>query len=58
MSAIQVVKMDKSILNYFFSEMNLDNTSYDFRELKLQEFKRELEKSLNNGAAKKEIEWI
>lgn len=58
MGAIQVVKIDKSILNYFSYEMNLGNTTYDYRELKLREFKQELEKALNTGVGTKEIEWI
>lgn len=58
MSQIQVVKIDKSILNYFFEERGLQNESREFRDIKIKEFKEQLEKALQTGAATKEIEWV
>lgn len=58
MSAIQIVKIDESILQYFFEEMGMQNESEQYRQVKLNEFKRELTKALNTGVGTKEIKWI
>ena len=56
--AKQIVKMDKSILNYFKMVMNFDNESEEYKEITEKEFKEELTKSLNCGVATKEIVWV
>jgi hypothetical protein len=55
---IQVVKIDNSILEYFKMVMDFDNESKEYRDITINEFKYELEKSLNCGAATKKIEWV
>jgi hypothetical protein len=55
---IQVVKMDSSILDYFKMVMDFDNESKEYQEITINEFKYELEKSLNCGTATKQIEWL
>lgn len=54
----QIVKMDKSILEYFRMVMNLDNQSNEYREVTEKEFINELTKSLNCGVGNKEIVWV
>jgi hypothetical protein len=58
MSAIQVVKIDESILKYFEMIAGFQNESKEYREITIKEFKEELQKALNCGAANKEIEWV
>ena len=58
MSAIQVLKIDDGILKYFEMVMNFQNESNEYKKITINEFKEELQKSLNCGVAKKEIEWI
>jgi len=55
---IQVVKMNKSILDYFKMVMNFDNESQEYRDVTEEEFKRELTKSLNCGLGTKKIKWV
>lgn len=55
---IQVVKMDKSILDFFKMIMNFDNESEEYRKITEKEFIENLTKSLNCGGGKKEIEWV
>ncbi len=47
----QIVKMDKSILDYFKTVMDFDNESEEYREVAENEFIEELTKSLNCGGA-------
>lgn len=54
----QIVKMDKSILEYFRMVMNFDNQSKEYREVTEKEFINELTKSLNCGIGNKEIVWV
>ncbi len=54
----QIVKMNKSILDYFRMVMDLDNESSSYRETAEKEFKDELTKALNCGAATREIVWV
>lgn len=54
----QIVKMDKSILEYFRMIMNLDNESKKYREVTEKEFIDELTKSLNCGVGHKKIVWV
>jgi hypothetical protein len=54
----QIVKMDKSILNYFRMVMDFGNESEEYREVTEKEFIEELKKSLNCGVANKEIVWV
>ena len=54
---IQVVRMNKSILNYFKTVMDFDNESQEYRDIVEREFKDELTKALNCGVGKKEIIW-
>jgi hypothetical protein len=54
----QIVKMDKSILEYFRMVMNFDNQSKEYREVTEKEFIDELTKSLNCGVGNKEIVWV
>ena len=54
----QIVKMDKSILEYFRMVMNLDNQSKEYREVTEKEFINELTKSLNCGVGNKKIVWV
>lgn len=56
MSAIQIVKVSESILDYF--KMAFDNESEQFRQVKIKEFKEELTTALNCGPAIVEIKWI
>ena len=56
--AIQVVTMNKSILNYFRMAMNFDNESEEYRKITEKEFIEELTNSLNCGLATKEIVWV
>tara|TARA_R100000951_G_scaffold97128_1_gene86690 strand:+ start:766 stop:942 length:177 start_codon:yes stop_codon:yes gene_type:complete len=56
--AKQIVKMDKSILNYFKMEMDFDNESEEYKNIKIKEFKEELTKALNCGIGNKEIIWV
>ena len=57
---IQIVKMDKSILEYFRMVMNFDNESKEYREVTEKEFINQLIKSLNCSvnSGKKEIKWV
>jgi len=55
---IQIVKMDKSIINYFKMIMDFDNESEEYRKITEKEFIDELTKSLNCGVATKEIVWV
>ena len=55
---VQVVKMNKSILNYFKMVMDFDNESEDYIKVTEKKFIQELTKSLNCGIAKKEIVWM
>jgi hypothetical protein len=55
---IQIIKMDRSIINYFHMMMDLDNESPEYREIAIAEFTCELTKSLNCGPALKEIVWV
>lgn len=54
----QIVKMDKSILEYFRMVMDFDNQSKEYREVTEKEFINELTKSLNCGVGNKEIVWV
>ena len=54
----QIVKMDKSILEYFRMVMDFDNQSKEYREVTEKEFIDELTKSLNCGVGNKEIVWV
>jgi hypothetical protein len=56
--ATQIVKMDKSILNYFKMVMNFDNENEKYRKVIEKEFIEELTKSLNCGKAIKKIVWV
>lgn len=55
---VQVVKMNKSILNYLKMVMDFDNESQEYRDVVEKEFKEELTKALNCGMVNKEIEWV
>ena len=55
---VQIVKMDKSILEYFRMVMDFDNQSKEYRELTEKEFIGELTRSLNCGLSYKEIVWV
>lgn len=55
---VQVVKMSKSILDYFRVEMDFDNEGEHYREVKEKEFINKLTQSLNCGVANKEIVWV
>ena len=55
---IQIVKMNKSILNYFKMVMDFDNESEEYIKVNEKKFIEELTKSLNCGIAKKEIVWV
>ena len=54
----QIVKMNKSILEYFRMVMDFDNQSKEYREVTEKEFIDELTKSLNCGVGNKEIVWV
>ena len=43
---IQVVKIDESILDYFFEELDLSNESFQYRTEKLIEFQNKLAQAL------------
>jgi hypothetical protein len=58
MAAIQVVKINVSVLNYFKMMMDFDNESEQYKNVTEQEFKDELTKALNCGRATKEIVWV
>jgi hypothetical protein len=55
---IQVVKVNKSILDYYKMVMNFDNESNQYREVMEKEFIDELTKALNCSGGKKEIKWV
>ena len=57
---IQIVKMDKLILEYFRMVMDFDNQSKEYREVAEKEFINQLTKSLNCSvnSGKKEIKWV
>jgi hypothetical protein len=55
---VQIVKMDKSILEYFRMVMDFDNQSKEYRELTEKEFIDELTRSLNCDLNYKEIMWV
>ena len=55
---VQVVKVNKSILNYFKMMMNFQNESQEYKDMTEKEFKKELTKALNCGVGKKEIKWV
>jgi len=55
---IQVVKINKSILNYFKMVMDFDNECQKYRDVTEQEFKDELTKALNCDSFTKEIVWV
>jgi hypothetical protein len=55
---VQIVKMDKSILEYFRMVMDFDNQSKEYREVTEKEFISELTRSLNCDLNYKEIMWV
>jgi len=55
---IKVVKVKKSILEYFRMINNLDNESKETAEVTEKEFKDELTRALNCSSAPAEIIWI
>lgn len=55
---IQVVKVNKSILDYYKMVMNFDNEGDQYREVMEKEFIDELTKALNCSSGKKEIKWV
>lgn len=55
---VQIVKMDKSILEYFRMVMDFDNQSKEYREVTEKEFIDELTRSLNCDLNYKEIMWV
>lgn len=55
---VQVVQMNKSILEYFRMMMDFDNESEEYRSITEKEFIEQLTQSLNCGVANKKIEWI
>jgi len=56
---VQIVKMDKSILQYFRMTANLDNQGEQYSEDTEKEFIEELTKSLNSSSvATKKIVWV
>lgn len=58
MAAIQIVKMDHSIIDWFYMMMDLGNESLEYREVAVKEFKENILRSLQTGPGKKEIIWI
>jgi hypothetical protein len=54
----QIVKMDKSILNYFRMVMDFDNESKEYIKTTEKEFIDKLTKSLNCGVSNKKIVWV
>lgn len=54
----QIVKVDKSILEYFKMVMNFDNESQEYRDVTEKEFKDKLTKALNCGPVTKVIVWV
>ena len=54
----QIVKMDKSILEYFRMVMDFDNQSKEYREVTEKEFIGELTRSLNCDLNYKVIVWV
>ena len=55
---IQVVKINKSILDYYKMLMNFDNESEQYRKVMEKEFIDELTNALNCSVGKKEIKWV
>ena len=56
---IQIVRINKSILDYYKMVMDFDNESEDFRKASLKEFKDKLEEALNIPPhTNKKIEWV
>ena len=56
---IQIVKMDKSILEYFHMVMDLDNESEPYCHTIIEEFQEKIEESLNKASiANIEVVWI
>ena len=55
---IQVVKVNKSILDYYKMVMNFDNEGDQYRKVMEKEFIDELTKALNCSVGKKEIKWV
>ena len=56
--AKQVIKVNKSIIDYFKVVMDFDNENTEYRDITEREFKKELTKALNTGPGEKEIRWI
>ena len=54
----QIIKINKSILDYFMMQMGFDNESTMYRKATITEFKEELLKSLNVKKDNMEIEWV
>lgn len=55
---VQIVKMSKSILEFYRMIMDFDNEGEEYRKVAEKEFIGELTKSLNCGSVTKEIVWI
>ena len=55
---VQVVKVNKSILDYFKMMMDFDNEGEEYRRVTEKEFKDKLTKALNCGVGVKEIIWV
>jgi len=55
---IQIVKINKSILDYFKMIMDFDNENQEYKDVTEKEFKDELTKALNCGVGTKEIVWV
>lgn len=54
----KIVKINKSILNYFKMMMNFDNENKKYRDVTEKEFREELAKALNCDGKNKEIVWV
>lgn len=58
MAAIQIVKIDYSIIEYFAMINDFDNESEDYKIATIEEFKTHMTKALNTGPETKEIVWV
>lgn len=55
----KIIKINESIVDYFFEEMDLQNESKEFRTIKTEEFKDNILKALDSASVSNvEVTWV
>lgn len=54
----QIIRIKKSILDYYYMISDLDNESIDTRRIMMDEFKEKMNEAIDTGPGNKKISWI